>query len=95
MQMAVDSLSASAPTRGQRISQSLPRHGTPEQRNVALSPGGTFSSYGSTKSESATRNASLKQAKGTGRTIGEIPNRKSYNELRSEIENTPGAEIRM
>lgn len=41
-----------------------------------------------------TKNSSLKQAKGTGRTA-DIPNTKSFDELRSEIRNTPGAEIRM
>ena len=94
MAMAVDSLSSSVPMRGQRL-RTL-SDGTPDLERIVLSPGGTFSSYGSTQSETrTTRNTSLKQAKGTGRTIGETPNQKSYNELRSEIENTPGAEIRM
>lgn len=98
MAMAVDSLSSSAP--GGRTGSRRTRTqscGTPDLARMILSPGGTFNSYGSTHSEShvhVTKNSSLKQAKGTGRTA-DIPNTKSFDELRSEIRNTPGAEIRI
>ena len=97
MSHAVDRLSASAsaPARGHRTSRSLNSAMSPTVGQVVFSPGGTLGSYGSTQSHRETKNAPLKQAKGTGRTIGQAPNQKSFHELQETVENTPGAEIRM
>lgn len=83
-------LSTSAPN-DHRASSSVNSQG--EHGPCIFSPGGY--SYGSTSTSSERRCKTLKQAKGTGRSVGKAPNQKSYNQLVDLAEKTPGAEIRI
>ena len=91
MAQAVDCLSTSAPT-GQESEVISSDFGP-----CIFIPGG-FSYESSTNPKALKGNealcTTLKQAKGTGRQVCE-PNQKSYTQLKQEVQQTPGAEIRM
>ena len=91
MAQAVDCLSTSAPTTAE--SQMISSDFGP----CIFIPGGF--SYESTANPKAKMKgnfeATLKQAKGTGRQVCIEPNQKSYTQLKQEVQQTPGAEIRM
>ena len=92
MAQAVDCLSTSAPT--SCLQRSEAEVTSSDFGPCIFSPGGL--SYDSTTNDSKAIKGclTLKQAKGTGRQVCE-PNQKSYSQLKQEVQQTPGAEIRM